>query len=53
MPIYCGKINIFHFGTQHTYIYIPITLYHRKGSRGISDIPPRYPHFNKTTNYDK
>jgi hypothetical protein len=26
---------------SHTYIYIPFTLYPRRGSRGISDIPPR------------
>jgi hypothetical protein len=27
--------------------YIPLTLYPQRGSRGISDIPPRYPHFTK------
>jgi hypothetical protein len=33
----------------HTYIhtYIPLTLYPRRGSRGISNIPPRHPHFTK------
>jgi hypothetical protein len=29
--------------------YIPLTLYSRKGSRGISDIPPRRPCFIKIT----
>jgi hypothetical protein len=27
--------------------YIPLTLYARRGSRGISDIPPRHPRFTK------
>jgi hypothetical protein len=27
------------------YTYIPLTLYLRRGSRGISDIPPRLPRF--------
>jgi hypothetical protein len=27
--------------------YIPLTLYPRTGSRGISDIPPRHPRFTK------
>jgi hypothetical protein len=27
--------------------YIPLTLYLRRGSRGISDIPPRHPRFTK------
>jgi hypothetical protein len=27
--------------------YIPLTLYPRRGSRGISDIPPRHPRFTK------
>jgi hypothetical protein len=30
-----------------TYTYIPLTLYLRRGSRGISVIPPRHPHFSK------
>jgi hypothetical protein len=29
------------------YTYIPLMLYPRKGSRGISDIPPRRPRFSK------
>jgi hypothetical protein len=29
------------------YTYIPLSLYHRRGSRDISDIPPRYPRFTK------
>jgi hypothetical protein len=33
----------------HTYTYIPLTLYPRRGSRGISDIPPRRPRFTKIT----
>jgi hypothetical protein len=32
-----------------TYILVPLTLYPRKGSRDILDIPPRYPHFTKMT----
>jgi hypothetical protein len=32
---------------KHTYTYIPLTLYPRRGSRGISDIPPRHPCFTK------
>jgi uncharacterized Zn-finger protein len=27
--------------------YIPLTHYPRRGSRGISDIPPRHPRFTK------
>jgi hypothetical protein len=27
--------------------YIPLTLYPRRGSRGISDITPRHPRFTK------
>jgi hypothetical protein len=27
--------------------YIPLTLYPRRGSRDISDILPRHPHFTK------
>jgi hypothetical protein len=27
--------------------YIPLTLYPLRGSRGISDIPPRHPRFTK------
>jgi hypothetical protein len=27
--------------------YIPLTLYPRRGSRGISDTPPRRPRFTK------
>jgi hypothetical protein len=27
--------------------YIPLTIYPRRGSRGISNIPPRYPRFTK------
>jgi hypothetical protein len=27
--------------------YIPLTLYRRRGSRGISDIPPRQPRFSQ------
>jgi hypothetical protein len=37
----CVKLVIYSF------LYIPLTLYPRKGSRGISDIPPRHPHFTK------
>jgi hypothetical protein len=34
-----------------TYIYtfIPLTLYPRRGGRGISDIPPRHSRFTKTS----
>jgi hypothetical protein len=31
----------------HIHTYIPLTLYPRRGSRGISDIPPRPPRFTK------
>jgi hypothetical protein len=31
----------------HTYTYIPLMLYPRRGSRGISNIPPRHPRFTK------
>jgi hypothetical protein len=27
--------------------YIPLTLYPLRGSRGVSDIPPRHPQFTK------
>jgi hypothetical protein len=40
----------YHFIDQilvHTSIPIPLTLYPRRGSRGISDIPPRHPRFTK------
>jgi hypothetical protein len=35
----------------HTYIYtyIPLTLDTRRGSRGVSDIPPRCTRFTKMT----
>jgi hypothetical protein len=33
----------------HTYTYITLTLYPRRGSRGISDIPPNHSHFAKIT----
>jgi hypothetical protein len=33
----------------YVYTYIPLTLYPRRGSRGISDIPPRHPRFTKIT----
>jgi hypothetical protein len=33
--------------TLNIRIYIPLTLYPRRGSRGISNIPPRHPHFTK------
>jgi hypothetical protein len=42
------KINIFGLEiNEHT--HTPLTFYHRKGSRGISDIPPRRPRFKKIT----
>jgi hypothetical protein len=31
----------------HTYTYIPLTLHPRRGSRGISNIPPRHPRSTK------
>jgi hypothetical protein len=33
----------------HTYTYITLTLYPRRGSRGISDIPPNHSHSTKIT----
>jgi hypothetical protein len=35
------------FQDAHIHTYIPLTLYPRRGSRGISDIPPRHPRFTK------
>jgi hypothetical protein len=32
---------------KNFYTYIPLTLYPRRGSKGISDIPPRRPRFTK------
>jgi hypothetical protein len=32
---------------MHIHTYISLTLYPRRGSRGISDIPPRRPRFTK------
>jgi hypothetical protein len=37
----------------HTYIYIAVMLYPRKGSRGIQDIPPRHPRFTKLVSYEE
>jgi hypothetical protein len=31
----------------HTFTYIPLMLYPRRDSRGISDISPKRPHFTK------
>jgi hypothetical protein len=36
-------------GAEHTYTYIPLTLYPRRGRRFISDIPKRHPRFTKIT----
>jgi hypothetical protein len=33
-------------GIKHEW-YVPLTLYTRRGSRGISDIPPKRPRFTK------
>jgi hypothetical protein len=36
--------------TKHTYItYIPLTLDPRRGSKGVSDNPPRRPRFTNIT----
>jgi hypothetical protein len=35
--------------THFVHSYIPLTLYHRRSSRGISDIPSRRPRFTKIT----
>jgi hypothetical protein len=32
---------------MYIHTYIPLKLYPRRGSRGISDIPPRHPPFTK------
>jgi hypothetical protein len=32
---------------KYVHTYIPLTLYPRRGSRGISNIPPRHPRFTK------
>jgi hypothetical protein len=41
------------YGLQHVTLYTYIYTYHsgfpRRGSRGISDIPPRHPRFTKIT----
>jgi hypothetical protein len=39
-----AQANLHHFSIL---IYIPLTLYPRRGSRGISDINPRHPRFTK------
>jgi hypothetical protein len=37
----------------YLHTYIPLTLYPRRGSRGISNISPRHPRFtNYTNNYN-
>jgi hypothetical protein len=38
---------LFFYSTRNTHTYIPLTLYPRRGSRGISDIPPRHPRLTK------
>jgi hypothetical protein len=35
--------------TYYLFTYMPFTLYPRRGSRDISDIPARHPHFTKMT----
>jgi hypothetical protein len=40
-----GK-NLLELGTYHN-TYISLTLYPRRGSIGISDVPPRHPRFTK------
>jgi hypothetical protein len=35
------------------FIHTPPTLFPPRGSRDISDTPPRHPHFTKTTSYKK
>jgi hypothetical protein len=42
-----GDINRLMMSTN-----IPFTLYPRRSSKGISDIPPRRPHFNKMQTAD-
>jgi hypothetical protein len=47
-----NKKNIFSKLTQlyiHTFIYIPLTLDPRRGSRDVSDVHPRCPRFTKMT----
>jgi hypothetical protein len=36
-----------HLYSYYVHTYIPLTLYPRRGSRSISDIPPRHPRFTK------
>jgi hypothetical protein len=42
---FCTCFN--YYGLKLYTYCIPLTLYPRKGSRGISDIPPRHPRFTK------
>jgi hypothetical protein len=51
----CLSFIIIRDACEHGYIktiyihtYIPLMLYPRRGSRGISDIPPRRPRFNQS-----
>jgi hypothetical protein len=43
--INCSIVFVIKIVIVHT--YIPLTLYPRRGSRGISNIPPRHPRFTK------
>jgi hypothetical protein len=45
----CNLRNLSIVTAPATYEYIPLTLYPRRGSRGISDTPPRRLRFIKTT----
>jgi hypothetical protein len=49
MKLLNGNRNCdWHVGhTLKLHTYIPLTLYLRRGSRGISNIPPRHPRFTK------
>jgi hypothetical protein len=38
---------LYYIRTRLMTLHIPLTLYPRRGSRGISDIPPRRPSFTK------
>jgi hypothetical protein len=42
-------VNMYRYLSILVNTYIPLTLYPRRGSRGISDIPPRHPRFIKIT----
>jgi hypothetical protein len=47
MNFYKKKRNLYNKESEYIHSYIPLTLYPLRGSRGVSDIPPRHPRFTK------